>query len=329
MKSLTLFIALVLCSSVFALKDRTKRDPSYAMRSAQVQTCELMMPRQLSKILFKRINRQVSTIDYALISHSNLIVLEFLDISNFDNCIREERYPTKTQFCEIYQLKDQTLWAKYKNLIGEPVYLYDHYFKRKQYHQQIIDVVLVYDRHQDKPYVAAVTDIDQKDHIYYAWASSEYIDMGQFGKKNILGYENSETDEVKFEDVINTYKQAAYYIDYEANVDEKKADDYARIDVTEFESIHGHYFILENKSVGVCEFLNENHLILYQYTKGKYQFIASGNIDQELVDMVDINNDGYPEIITGAFTSSSIYQFEGRKMNLLKSASWSFEGCPC
>ncbi len=188
MKFLTLFIALVFCSSVLALKEKTKRDSSVAARVSLEKKSELLMPRELSKILFKRINRQVSKIDYALISHSNLIVLEFLDISNFDNCIRENRYPTKTQFCEIYQLNDQTLRLKYKNLIGEKVYLYDHYFKRNTYLQSIIDVVLVHDRHQESPYIAAVTDIDSEKHIYYAWASSKLHDIEQFGEKIAKDY---------------------------------------------------------------------------------------------------------------------------------------------
>lgn len=303
------------------------RNSTYANNCTELELC---IPKNVANRANSRKVKAVNDIDFALVCHSNLIVLEYFEQESFESNIEINKYPKKTSLLHLYKIEDAELISKYEKLIGTQVYVNDHFFKRKQFELTIIDIVLVHDLFQDRPYVAAVTDIDKEDYIYYAWVSSSKSDLEKYGDKLTKDYNYGDELDSSYNELISRYKSSSYFKNQE-EVSETSSDinEYARIDVSSFQSKFGDFYIVENKRIGTCEFLSESQTVVYKKQGNNYELIAKSIIGQELIDLIDIDNDGIPELLTGEFSSSAIYKISNGKLINLKSASWSFMGCPC
>ena len=107
-------------------------------------------------------------------------------------------------------------------------------------------------------------------------------------------------------------------------------NDYEAIEVKVFEvKTNGEYVVVQHNWYGQCESLNYNYSAVYHVNPSGWALEAEGSLDKFCVDLVDVDFDGYPELLLTDFSSSAIYEMYKGSFKKKKELSWSFRGCQC
>lgn len=331
MKSLITSFLLICTLSTFAFNKR--QDPFHGLASASTFSIIGQFQKMRNQAQSILINEQkiISQIDFAMVCHKNLILLEYIDLEDdFDAYTEIEDYPLQTNLYHLYELEDPALIEKYQNLMNTTVYLNDHFLERYQLKQKIVDIVIVNEIFQKGPYIAAVTDVNVAHDIYYCWASSSQSDLEIFGQKRTTQFQYLDELNSNESSLLKLYQDSENFVDMDKKMDESKDENaYSQIEITSFKSSSGIFYVLENKLIGTCEFITENHINIYKKDKDEFVLLGDASVDKQFIDLIDIDKDGVPELLCGEFASSVIYEINGHRLTRIKSASWSSNSCPC
>ena len=224
---------------------------------------------------------------------------------------------------DIYTIEDEKMKAPYKHLIGNKMKVNNH--NRTSYQAKIIDIVLVFEMWGEMPYIAAKFDLPLEDNIYYAWtcsvANMPYPFMPSGVNSN--GVEHVELMEAfearpEYSAALNLYDQTA---------DE---DQYSEVMIEEFEHFKGSkYQVVQFNVIGVCGGLVNDLTAVYKKGKAGYELLAIGELGYYVQDLIDVDNDGFPEVLGAEFTASAIFKIENQTFTLQEQLSWSSTECPC
>ncbi|OIQ31689.1 MAG: hypothetical protein BM555_05105 [Crocinitomix sp. MedPE-SWsnd] len=277
--------------------------------------------KNISEVLFRKQLRKSDFFKGNLVAHSNFVFLEYVDIAEQDfkkmNEVTEQ-FNVESIYMHAYKLDDAELLEKYSKLDGKEIQLNN--YNRKQYKTKIVDFVIINDEHSEPPYLAAVVESQEEHDIYYAWSSETSIDPYPFEKQ-----EFEEGGDEKFAIM---YWDSKFYNDLSLKYGENY--EYQRDDVFQFKSKDGEEFVLvQNCVIGHCEGMIESEFIVFKKVKEKYDIISSGALDHFVIDFIDVEGDGFPEVLVADFASSAIIDISKPKSAIKYSFEWSSQGCPC
>ena len=257
-----------------------------------------------------------------LLSHGRFIFLDDVDLSQKQiESFKEitENYELDSDVTKIYDLEEHWLALKYDNAVNKKLTIYNH--DRKTYAVRTKKIVLVVDQGYESPYLAALVDLPNEANIYYAWSSTNY-------RKNPYPF-------IKIEDEItNNLAQEELDSLNEYQIVKEKfnqlKNDYDAIEVKVFEvKTNEKYVVVQHNWYGQCESLNYNYSAVYHVNPSGWALEAEGSLDKFCFDLVDVDFDGYPELLLTDFSSSAIYEMYKGSFKKKKELSWSFRGCQC
>lgn len=220
---------------------------------------------------------------------------------------------------------DVAQYSQFEHLIGQKLVLNNG--DREQMTRKIIDIVLVEDIYNELPYYAAVLETDPSKSIYYGWTSRYGSLSYPFREVQLVdSYATEESENPVLIDFQNTNEFTRFEEQYSTSNDEV----YLELSGHEFESKgEERYMVVQYKAIGLCEGLVDETTALYAYNEMGWRMIASGSLGYFFKDLIDVNGDGFPEILGADFASSSIISIENGMFINTSELSWSTMGCPC
>jgi hypothetical protein len=316
------FAALILMSFTYNGLKNSKDDFQRKSVKSEIVEQKFYKPKvSNSQALYKNLLKSKGIINGNLVAHSNFFFLEYLDLDESDFEKMKEitkKYPGETFYLQVYELEDADLESKYSKVLNQELQLNN--YDRKRYPAKVIDIVIVNDAYNEPPYLAAVLDNHREKDIYYGW-------MGKVSKKT-YPFTKMEFGEGLIEEMILLSKEMGDYIEFE--LDEETDYEYRSDRVFKFQNGKGEeYIVIQNCLVGGCETLIASDLMIYKKGIDGLILISRGYTDKYVIDLIDIEGDGYPEILIGSYASSAILDISKPKLSVKSSFGWSIEGCPC
>ena len=276
---------------------------------------------------------KITEIHGNLVAHSKYIFLEYVEIeeTEFDRMNElTDIYSGESSLFKSYKLTSPELQQKYSSLLNTTVILNNH--NREQFTCTIVDFVIVNDRFNSPPYLAAVTNVDEEaENIYYAWASSNSkVKLDEFSLiESQLSYAESNEYLGSFIIYMDAFQNMTFYTNFEDQLAEND-DFYVSIEFKKYESSEGKTFVIvQNRLTGMCESLIDSQVALFELKNDQVVLCGIGSLDRFVIDLIDLDGDGFPEILAGDFSSSGIYKLKSQVIKLKSEFSWSFSGCPC
>ena len=270
-------------------------------------------------------NEETPSISNMLITHSRYAFIEYvdLDIEEMEGIAdASDIYSTKSTICYTFFITDEKLSDRYESMIGQTLQVNnsDH----QQYVTKIVDIVVVHDLYNEAPYVAAVLAVPQENDFYYAW-TSEVANTSYPFRSTASYYATDEGDQLQstfqgtpqFHNFKQIYSQPEEEVDLEMNIEE-------------FEHYNGtQYQVIQYNAIGVCGGMVDNVTAVYTIENGSYELLAIAQLDYFFEDLIDIDHDGFPEILGADFAASAIISIKDGGYEEHQGVSWSTMGCPC
>lgn len=257
-----------------------------------------------------------------LLVHEKFIFLDDVELSSKQIETFKDitvNYTLDSDVTKVYDLENHWLALKYDNAVNKKLTVYNH--DRKSYSVRTKKIVLVLDQGYPSPYLAAEVDLPQEANIYYAWASTNY-------RKNPYPYTLIEDESFQNTAIekLNALK--------EYNIAKEKfnqiENEYDAITVNIFEvKPTEKYVVIQHNWYGQCESLNQNYSAVYHVNPSGWALEAEGSLDKFCFDLIDVDFDGYPELLLTDFSASGIYEMYKGSFRKKKALQWSMRTCKC
>jgi len=322
MKTLLSALCLLVLMSFSYNTFKSKKEVYDVKATSEIQFKKFYTAKKkVSKVLFRKNLKKSTFFKGNLVAHSNFVFLEYLELDESDLVHMQEitnQFQAESFQFHAYKADGIEQLGKYSKLRGKEIQLNN--YNRKQFKTKIIDFVIINDMYSEPPYLAAVVESQKGNDIYYAWSSETSINPYPFVKQELeLG------EDEKF---VMMYWDSEFYQDLTLKYEEDY--EYQRDDVFQFKGEKGDEFVLvQNCVIGHCEGMIESEFVVFEKIEGKYEIISSGALDHFVIDLIDVEGDGFPEVLVGDFASSAIIDISKPKLRIKSSFGWSTQGCPC
>ncbi len=324
MKYIIALSCLVLLASI-GLKNPSGIIEDKPLHIIKGESTDFESKHNQSEVFKKEPLVQINVLESQLVSHSKFIFLENLDMSiedlNPDNICTQE-YFEDADGLVCYELKSEELINKYSGLLNKKVMINN--WNRTQREVKIKDLVIVLESYAEQPFLACTVDLDHADNIYYAWASTS-------PKNNFYPFNLFESDSLQetLEEEVRTSKSFEEFSEFNYE-DFPNEDIYDESTFEMYSSASGEtYVLVQLNKIGTCRSIIDNLTFLYKSTSEGLELLAEGSVSNFSIDLIDVDNDGEPEVLMGDFASSTIYKPENGKFEVLQDFWWSTSECPC
>lgn len=270
-------------------------------------------------------NDAMPSISTMLITHSQYAFIEYVDIDIEEMegiADASEVYSTNSTICYTFFITDEKLSNKYESMIGQSVQVNnsDH----QQYITKIVDIVVVHDLYNEAPYVAAVLAVPQENDFYYAW-TSEVANTSYPFRSTASYYGLDEGGELQ-----SAFQRTHEFHSFNRIYSQPEEDVDLEMYFEEFEHYNGtQYQVIQYNAIGVCGGMVDNVTAIYTIENDSYELLAIAQLDYFFQDLIDIDHDGFPEILGADFAASAIISIKDGGYQELQGISWSTMGCPC
>ncbi|UKN02411.1 hypothetical protein K6119_02610 [Paracrocinitomix mangrovi] len=272
---------------------------------------------------YQKANNSIYRLDYELVARGKFIFIKQTNYSKDE--LKQSNNVTEKYFgyqagMSVYKLDEDTLSNDLKKLLNQYCYLYDYTGKEKKILMK--EIVMISDMAESQPYYAI--PLNKYDGIeYYSFASVNQIPKSSF-YNSVANYDNIERHKV-----IDHFLKGPEYKLFKKEYLNKEVDYYQTTANVCSNGSKDSIYVVQCAIIGDCEFIDEIVRCVYVKKGRSFELIGVSNMNQYLMSMVDLNNDGVLEMLTGEFAATTFLELQDKHYESKRTLQWSIEECPC
>jgi len=268
------------------------------------------------------------TIEYQvkleLLTQHQFVFLEFANLSEEElNGLPDitSEYSNISTAIKILDLSKHDYAKKYDSFFDRTITLYK--WNREKYQPQINKLILIQDPAAERPYVAlAFNNLDQQ--LFYHGFATSNKKLNPFPYTEIEEPEIAQTALAYFDSLSEYhYLKNEWLKDDDAIVEDEKI-----VRVFEWKK-NDRFVFVQHEFNGTCDQLNSSYAALYHVTRDNWIQENEGVLMYNFLDLIDLDSDGYPELLVGLHGATAIIEINGSGFHIKKEIQWAEAECGC